>query len=200
MDTSPTSHTSSTSPKNYIVLDTETNGIGTFRPGRQRPIQVSLFKCDSEGNIIHEYSEFVKGVREIRSPVCPDEWTLDFINSNGIDIHVIIKDIEDLIDEHTTIVGHNIQFDIDCLLNMVPSSKIKKTPNICTMKQSVNFCKMPKTGRGAGYGGYKWPRLNELAKCVGIKVEEERLHDARYDIELTMKSFFELIRRKVIAV
>ena len=82
----------------------------------------------------------------------------------------------------------------------IPSSKIKNTPNICTMKQSVNFCKMPKTGRGAGYGGYKWPRLNELAKCVGIKVEEERLHDARYDIELTMKSFFELIRRKVIAV
>ena len=59
---------------------------------------------------------------------------------------------------------------------------------------------MPKKGAGAAYGGYKWPRLSELANCVGIDVEEERLHDARYDIELTKKSFFELTRREVISV
>lgn len=187
-------------PLNFIVLDIETNGKGTFRPGRQRPIQVSFLKCDSNGKVIQEYSQFVKGVRSILSPVCPVEWSLEYINTNGIDMEVVIRDIESAIDEHTIIVGHNIQFDIDCIVHMIPSFAISNTPRICTMKSSVNFCKMPKKGAAAAYGGYKWPRLNELANCVGIEVEEERLHDARYDIELTKKSFFELTRRKVITV
>lgn len=192
--------TSIPSKKNFIVLDIETNGVGTFRPGRQRPIQVSFIKCDYKGNIVQEYSQFVKGVRSILSPVCPKEWSLQYINKHGIDMDVIIKDIEDSIDANTTIVGHNIIFDIDCIVHMIPSIKISNTPTICTMKQSVNFCKMPKRGSGSAYGGYKWPRLMELANCVGIDVEEERLHDARYDIELTMKSFFELTRRNVISI
>jgi len=188
------------SAHNFIILDIETNGKGTFRPGRQRPIQVSFLKCDAQGDILKEYSHFVKGVQTILSPVCPKEWSLNYINTNGIDMEVIVRDIEHDIDDHTIIVGHNIQFDIECILHQVPSSKIKATRRVCTMKSSVNFCKMPKTGAGAAYGGYKWPRLSELAHCVGIDVEEERLHDARYDIELTMKSFFELTHRKVITV
>jgi len=188
------------SAHNFIILDIETNGKGTFRPGRQRPIQVSFLKCDAQGNILKEYSQFVKGVQTIVSPVCPKEWSLNYINANGIDMDSIVKDIEDTIDEHTIIVGHNIQFDIDCIVHQVPSFIISNTSRICTMKSSVNFCKMPKKGAGAAYGGYKWPRLSELANCVGIDVEEERLHDARYDIELTKKSFFELTRREVITV
>lgn len=188
------------SSPNFIVLDIETNGVGTFRPGRQRPIQVSFLKCDAQGNILKEYSQFVKGVQTILSPVCPKEWSLNYINTNGIDMEVIIRDIEQAIDEHTIIVGHNIQFDIECILNLIPSSKIHATRQICTMKSSVNFCKMPKKGTAAQYGGYKWPRLSELANCMGIDVKEERLHDARYDIELTMKSFFELTQRKVIKI
>jgi len=33
----------------FMVLDIETDGIGTFRPGRQRPIQVSFLLCDYTG-------------------------------------------------------------------------------------------------------------------------------------------------------
>tara|TARA_B110000908_G_C10264725_1_gene462579 strand:- start:213 stop:803 length:591 start_codon:yes stop_codon:yes gene_type:complete len=186
---------------NFMVLDIETDGIGTFRPGRQRPIQVSFLLCDYKGSIITEYSQFVKGVQRIGSPVCPEEWTVEYINTNGLDMRVIVKDIENLLDEHTIIVGHNIIFDIDCIVNMQPSEKISNTPTICTMKQSVNFCKMPRKGRySTRYGGYKWPSLTELSQCVGIKVDEKKLHDARYDIELTMKSFFELTRRNVITL
>ena len=104
------------SAHNFIILDIETNGEGPFRPGRQRPIQVSFLKCDAQGNILKEYSQFVKGVKTIVSPVCPKEWSLNYINANGIDMDSIVKDIEDTIDEHTIIVGHNIQFDIDCIV------------------------------------------------------------------------------------
>ena len=188
-------------PRNFIILDIETDGIGSFQPGRQRPIQVSFFKCDEKGHIIKEYSEFVKGVSTISSsPNYPCEWTIEFINKNGIEMKKVIKDIEECIDDRTIIVGHNITFDLQCILNMYESSIIRKTPIICTMKQSVNYCKIPKKGASSVYGGYKWPRLNELATCMGVKVESNKLHDSRYDIELTKKSFFELTRRNVIKV
>lgn len=186
--------------KNFIVLDIETNGIGTFRPGRQRAIQVCYVKCDHNGKILKSYETFIKGVRSSRSPVMPDDWTLELINKQGIDIKDCIKEIELDIDANTIIVGHNIDFDIDCLVYMCPSEIISQTRRICTMKSSVQFCKMPRQGVGSRYGGYKWPKLKELAECMDIVVEDDRLHDASYDIELTKKSFFELTRRKVIVV
>ena len=186
--------------KNFIVLDIETNGIGSFRPGRQRPIQVCYVKCDHNGKILKLYETFIKGVRSSRSPVMPDDWTLERINREGIDIAECIKEIEQDIDIDTLIVGHNIDFDIGCLIHLCPSDIISQTRRICTMKRSVQFCKMPRKGPGSQYGGYKWPKLKELAECVGIVVEDDRLHDASYDIELTKKSFFELIRRNVILV
>ena len=48
-----------TEHKNFIVLDIETDGIGSFRPGRQRPIQVSYVKCDHTGTILKTYNKFI---------------------------------------------------------------------------------------------------------------------------------------------
>ena len=189
-----------TGHKNFIVLDIETDGIGSFRPGRQRPIQVSYVKCDHKGNILKTYNKFIKGVYTIRSPVFPADWTLEQINRDGIDIAECVEEIENDIDEHTRIVGHNIDFDIECIVYLCPSTKINQTKRICTMKNSVSFCKIPRKGAGSQYGGYKWPRLAELSKCLDIDVDESRLHDASYDIELTKKSFFKLVQREVISV
>jgi len=189
-----------TEHKNFIVLDIETDGIGTFRPGRQRPIQVCYVKCDQDGNIVKEYNNFIKGVQLIRSPVFPPDWSLEQINREGIDMTECVREIENDIDEHTMIVGHNIDFDIDCIVHLSPSNKISQTKRICTMKNSVQFCKLPRKGAGSHYGGYKWPKLPELSKCLDIVVDESRLHDASYDIELTKKSFFKLVQRGVIRV
>ena len=51
--------------RNYIVLDIETNGIGSFRPPTQTPIQVSFQHIDSAGRVLSSYSEFIKGVKKI---------------------------------------------------------------------------------------------------------------------------------------
>jgi len=40
---------------------------------------------------------------------------------------------------------------------------------------------------------YKWPRLNELAPKLGIEFDESKLHDSRYDVEITTQCFLELI-------
>ena len=54
-----------------LILDTETNGIGTFRPARQRIVQWSWITADGE-----ERDYFIKGADEI-SPTVPHDITIE---------------------------------------------------------------------------------------------------------------------------
>lgn len=185
--------------KNYIVLDIETNGIGTFRPPQQIPIQVSFQHIDENGVILKEYSEFIKGVNKIKwggsIGECP--WSVDFVNSNGVTLQSCIKNIKSCIDPNTIIVGHNIEFDVSTLMNARHSKTIMTAPRICTMKSTVDFCKIKKSGYASKYNGYKWPKLAELSKILQIETNESNFHDSKYDVEITKKCFLELMKQEI---
>lgn len=186
--------------KNYLILDIETNGIGSFRPPSQKPIQVSFQHIDGKGNVLKDYSEFIKGVNKIKwggsIGECP--WSVDFVNKNGVDLIECIKGIKECIDEKTIIVGHNIDFDVGTLMKAIYSKTIYTTPKLCTMKTSTDFCKIQKNGYSSKYGGYKWPKLAELARILDIKIEVDNFHDSKYDVEITKQCFLELLKRNVI--
>jgi len=188
--------------KNYIVLDIETNGIGSFRPPTQTPIQVSFQHIDSAGNVLMDYSEFIKGATEIRwggsIGECP--WSVNFVNNTGVSLSSCIKKIKECIDGDTVIVGHNIDFDVGALMNSFSSKTIYSTPRFCTMRSTTEFCKIKKVGYGSKYGGYKWPKLEELANSLHIGIEKEKFHDSKYDVEITKKCFTELLKKGVISV
>ena len=187
---------------NFIILDIETNGIGTFRPPTQTPIQVSFQHIDENGNVLTDYSEFIKGVERIKwggsIGECP--WSVDFVNNTGVSLRECIKKIKECIDTDTIIVGHNIDFDVGALMNSFGSKTIYTTPRFCTMRNTTEFCKIKKTGYGSKYGGYKWPKLEELATTLHINIEKEKFHDSKYDVEITKKCFTELRKRGVISV
>ena len=186
--------------RNYIILDVETNGIGTFRPPKQKPIQVSYQHIDSSGLNFEDYSEFISGVSNIKwggsIGECP--WSVDFVNSKGVTIQSCIKNIERCIDKDTIIVGHNIAFDVGVLLNMVYSKVISETPVICTMRTTTEFCKIKKKGYSSKYGGYKWPKLEELANVLNVNIERENFHDSKYDVEITKQCFLRLLNKNII--
>jgi len=185
---------------NYLVLDIETNGIGTFRPPSQTPIQVSFQHLDCDGNLLNSYSEFIKGVKKIQwggsIGECP--WDVDFVNKEGVSIASCIQAIKNCIDNNTVIIGHNIEFDISTLLHKRHSKTIALARSFCTMKSTVEFCKIKKTGYGSKYGGYKWPKLAELSGVLNINVDHELFHDSKYDVEITKKCFFKLKELNVI--
>ena len=185
---------------NYLILDIETNGIGSFRPPRQTPIQVSFQQIDADSNVVKYYSEFIKGVDNIKwggsIGECP--WSVEFVNKNGVSVNSCIKSIEECIDSNTVIVGHNIDFDVGSLMNSSPNETISNTPRFCTMKSTTGFCKIKKTGWGSKYGGYKWPKLAELANTLHINIENEKFHDSKYDVEITKKCFIELLKKNII--
>tara|TARA_B110000971_G_C19741858_1_gene377921 strand:+ start:82 stop:288 length:207 start_codon:yes stop_codon:yes gene_type:complete len=68
------------------------------------------------------------------------------------------------------------------------------------MRSTTEFCKIKKVGYGSKYGGYKWPKLEELANSLHISIEKEKFHDSKYDVEITKKCFTELLKKGVISV
>ena len=196
----------------YLVIDLETNGIGTFRPPTQYPIQVSYRLLDFACRVIDNYTSLVKGATEINWPesLGKCKWTVEQLNQEGKSIENIYSRIEKIIDEDTYIVGHNIEFDIGCIAHHVKKDKLQFQKRICTMKKTTNFCQIEysntsktKTKKKVDENApkkYKWPKLSELAEKLEVNYENDSLHDAEYDVEITHKCFTELLKKRVITI
>lgn len=166
---------------NYLVFDLETNGVGKFRPPTQTVTQLAFIKFDENGNTLDQYSSLVKGATEINNSIPSVKFTLDEINSKGIDLKTVLERFLDAIDENTILYAHNAEFDSSIIKRdsakynlSLPKNKI-----VCTMRSSTNFCKIKNEY------GFKWPSLNELANSLGVSNEESNFHDALYDCKIT---------------
>ena len=178
-----------------LIIDVETNGIGTFRPPTQTPIQISYQLINRHGELIEENSQFISGVEKINWPEekigkCP--WSVEYINNKGIMIEEFVQQLKSCLNEHTIIVGHNIEFDINIIARHSGHQELLKYPTLCTMKTTTNVCKLPPFR----YRTYKFPKLCELAKKLGIEVNGDRFHDSVYDVEITKKCLLKLLTDK----
>ena len=109
-------------------------------------------------------------------------------------IDIIVEEfINILSDEKIIIVAHNIDFDINCLCNFIKSEKLislfKKSKKICTMKSTINFCKLFNKYTGKNN---KYPKLSELANKLNIDTYDEKFHNSKYDVEITKQCFIKL--------
>lgn len=177
-----------------IVLDVETNGIGGFRPPRQRIMQLAHGVWDETTNL-EVKTTFVKGAREL-SPRAFEVHgiALDTCETQGLSLAQAIRNLCDDMESCDMIVGHNIEFDIGCILNQLQEDGLQdeydrlhllthKLPWMCTMKAGTPICKLP---RRAG-PGYKYPTLAELHQKLFGAPPTCRLHDAAADCEVTAK-------------
>ena len=57
-----------------------------------------------------------------------------------------------------------------------------------TMKRMTTYCALPHCN-----GGYKWPRLSELAQCLKIDDSDIDYHQSAADVELTKRCFCAII-------
>ena len=108
-------------------------------------------------------------------------------------------EILDLINKPDVIIGHNIEYDENMtkleLRRLEKEYEYKPKQVICTMNESINFCKLPKRDEKAK--GYKRPKLWELYKILFWEYFVWA-HDAMVDVEATLKSFIELVNKWVI--
>ena len=206
--------------KTFMVLDIETDGIGSFRPARQRPIEIAWIVCNTKGVVSKRESVFVSGVERIASGAKDVHgYSKEFINKRGVPLCEAMAKLEKDVEGVEFVVGHNIDFDVGCLRyqdglldnpgHMILHQYVEKgwgrkkgappprkgghlrrfleLPTFCTMRRGTEKCKILMR-----HGGYKWPKLSELACHAGVAVDAKKLHGAMYDVEITLQSYLKL--------
>ena len=190
----------------FLVLDIETDGVGTFRPPIQRPIEVAWVVCDAEGNVQKRAKRIINGVERIHPKATEIHgYTVEDVNANGLEMDVVLKELEHDCLHHRVqrIVGHNIDFDMGCLCHqdrlrlegregnsLIP--RFRTLPTFCTMRHGTPLCKLEWPFRRRGGDSYKWPKLKELATFAGVDVVDSKLHGAEYDVEITLECYKKL--------
>ena len=204
-----------------IVIDCETDGIGSFRPPNQRPIQLGIVigkinsNCSYE--ILEEKSIFISGVSKINPKAYQvHKLSLELINQNGVGTDIVDSYLNDIILKYTSLsreygcklllLGHNLEFDLGCMKKSLKIDIYKKITEkydrvfkFCTMtcKEIITKCKLPFANKNihSTYDRYKYPKLEELASILKIN-EDGEFHDAVTDCRVTFKCLVKCLKKK----
>jgi len=191
----------------YLIFDTETTGIPhnktapiTDLENWPRLVQLAWQLHDNTGKLLSQHSYIIK----------PEGFDIPYkaeqihgistrrAQEEGINLDEVLATFIKDLDNTRLLVGHNIEFDI----NIIGAEYIRQSlkpdyflglDRLDTGIASTEYCQM-----SGGIGGrLKMPRLNELhQKLFGKDIEDA--HDAAYDVDATARSFFGLIKVKVV--
>ena len=156
-----------------LFISIETNGIGSYQPSTQRILRVSWIYND-----IHN-SDIIQCNHKINPNVGHNIRTKD--TANGKDFYKVFTKLWNDMNDCSCIVGHNVFFCIDTILNelkqrksryhQIFKTKIKSMYKAdmlyCTMKNSVRFCNI------ATDKGLKFPTLEELEKKIVGEIQDD---------------------------
>lgn len=191
----------------YLIFDTETTGIPhnktapiTDLENWPRLVQIAWQLHDNKGKLLSQHSYLIRPegfdipfkaeqVHGISTKRAMDE---------GHPLHNVLDTFQKDLAKTQVLVGHNIEFDI----NIIGAEYIRQSiepdlflglHRVDTGIESIEYCQL-----AGGIGGkLKMPRLNELhEKLFGENFNDA--HDASYDVDATARSFFGLIKEKVI--
>ena len=180
----------------YTVLDTETNGLQNSSVLEFYAINFAL---DETGDPFD-----FKQIHRFYFPV--EDWNYYAYKIHGLNKERIRflrnnldypehffqdKEIGAFIKESDYLIGHNISFDLSFIDNCYIN---KNTRIICTMKENKNILKLK------GKRGIKNPKLIEVAEFYKVYHFEERFHGAKYDTEITMNVFIQMVKKGLIHV
>jgi DNA polymerase III epsilon subunit-like protein len=189
----------------YLFFDTETTGLPKNYQAPlddflnwPRLVQIAWALYDNEGNPWGSQSYIIKP----EGFVIPEEVAKIHripqarALAEGVPLSEALTQFSADVKAASYLVAHNIDFDEKIvgseLLRQKMPNYLDEINKICTMKSSVNFCKISNNR-----GTYKWPNLAELHYCL-FQTDFPEAHDALVDVLACAKCFFELKRRNAI--
>jgi DNA polymerase-3 subunit epsilon len=203
-------------PDAVLFVDTETTGLTLWREPDDHPGQPHLVSLGVRLGLT--------GVRLLVQPpdgMAQEAWaaaeavhgiSMDLARSEGLSLDDAMQHFELRFVAQVGVGGawcaHNLEFDRRVLLSAwLRSSYGRGRPfppygyglrGLCTKLLSTELCRLPKVGKGARFGGYKWPSLDEAhAALLGQPARKARLlHDALDDVE-ACRRVYETIRERL---
>ncbi len=189
----------------YLFFDTETTGLPRNYQAPlddfsnwPRLVQLAWSLYDTDANHWESHNLIIKPDGFI---IPPESTKIHRISqeramNEGIDLHSALERFSQDVQGASYLVAHNIDFDEKIIGSELLREKmfnwIAESKKICTMKSSVQYCRLT-----SPHGGYKWPNLMELYNCLFAKGFSDA-HDAMVDVKACADCFFELRRRGVI--
>tara|TARA_B100001741_G_scaffold313698_1_gene321216 strand:- start:14470 stop:15102 length:633 start_codon:yes stop_codon:yes gene_type:complete len=197
----------------YLVIDFETTGNGVDKsnnyksyqedlmplPRANYPIQLAAALLNEQGDIVKRDNMIIHGAERLDPFVlenCP-HLSVKVCQEQGIPFVQVLKRLTDMIDdEPTTIVAHNIKYDWnDVILETVKEQNLMDNTFFEQLNRCERFCTCVNSDTKAKGTAYyykkirRWigPSLKNLAKQNNVIYDEEKAHDAEYDVDLTAK-------------
>lgn len=192
----------------YLIFDSETTGIPRNKTAPltdfenwPRLVQIAWQLHDNKGKLLSQHNYIIKP-KGFDIPFKAEQVhgiSTAHALKEGQDLHKILTIFSQDLEKTKQLVGHNIEFDIniigaELLRQQLDPAMFLGLQRVDTGLSSIEFCQLP-----GGIGGkMKMPRLEELyQKLFGTGFGDA--HDASYDVEATAKSFFGLLRKKVVS-
>lgn len=182
-----------------LIFDTETSGLD---PQWNVILQLSYQIVDSDSwttrkSVNHYFSWPENKTRVSYGAIEVNGLTEEFLSSKKLSdrknaLEEFVKDK----DSCELLVAHNLDFDKKFIIASCREEGVKFansgwTQSYDTMKRMTNYCQIPKDWGS----GYKWPKLTELADCLGIDYSHIALHDSSSDVELTKQCFKKIVNQ-----
>ena len=187
----------------YLFFDTETTGLPknykapyTDTDNWPRVVQLSWLVSENS-QILKESDNIIKvdfPIPEASSRV--HGITNEVSQAKGKALDQVLEEFLADVENADALICHNLNFDLAIVqaeLVRQERDPILDKKMFCTMRSSVDFCKLP------GNYGFKWPKLEELYNiCFQEKLENA--HDAMVDVRATFRCFDKLEKDKVFVI
>lgn len=163
-------------------MDFETTWLD---PKKDEPIQIGIVEIDIEGKIIGHYQSLIKPVKktdELKHIV----WFITGFSLADLE-HAptrekVLDDIQDFFGEHTVLIWHNIQFDIDFLKNYFPSLPFTFAIDTFQLAQTlVHYAPSYALEVLIHYLQKKEKNMLTRLDAYGLVDTEDTFHDALHD-------------------
>lgn len=176
-----------------LIFDTETSGLD---PQWNVILQLSYQIVDSDSWAIHKtvnhyFSWPENKARVSHGAINVNGLTEEFLAGKQLsDRKTALEEFVKDKDSCDLLVAHNLEFDKKFIIASCREEGVKFAnsgwaKSYDTMKRMTSYCQIPKDWGN----GYKWPKLTELADCLGIDYSRISLHDSSGDVELTKLCF-----------
>lgn len=181
----------------YLFFDVETTGLSARA---DRIVQLAWALTDFDGNVEAMRTYIIK----------PDGFSIPLAASKihgistaracdiGDSLQLVLERFAADVESAVVVVAHNISFDAGILrtefkrINL--PCPIENKLQICTMRLSTEWCRLPKFN---GRTGFKFPKLSELYfRLFGESFDGA--HDAANDVRACMRAYFELVRKGIV--
>jgi DNA polymerase III epsilon subunit-like protein len=169
-----------------IFIDFETNGFSAMKNSA-----LSVYALSEDGRsmerfyLIEEGEEYNKKAEEVHGLT---ESVLLEKRAN-VEYSEFCKDDSELaefVGEHDLFVSYNVPFDWQWL--PCGFADMYYMSSFCPMRFLTDYIRLPKK-KG---NGYKFPNLREAAEFLGVEVDEDKRHNAKYDVELLEQIFYRI--------